>query len=150
MTRNRSLFCALALVAACAFVPCALTLAHADTTGEVTDLGSLWNLPAPGAGVNLFATNLQLRAAGRGVAVLRIQASLAIAGKLDLVESDGTTTIVGAVLDGATLGASHPNGFVYEARKTTPAGKALSYNFRLETDGIVNHLRVTECDGTGN
>lgn len=117
---------------------------------EVTDLGSVFHLAAPGANTNIFPTNLTLHSASKNVAVLRIQFNLAVAGKLDIVETDGTTTIVSPLLAGATLNAGQPYALSYEARAATPAGKQLSYNFQLETNGIVNHGRVTECDGSGN
>lgn len=125
-------------------------VAHADTTGEVNDLASEWNLPAPGANANILTAGLQLRAAARNVAVLRIQINLAVASKIKIVETDGTTTFASELLGGTTLNANQPYALAYEARAQTKAGKRLTYNFQVETDGVIQHLRVTECDGSGN
>lgn len=120
--------------------PPALREARAQTTNETSDLGSVWNLTAPGSGL-IFTTAKRPLAA---VSAFRLSVTLTTSSVFSVQEYDGTTTFVSDFNSGTALSAACTYTFVMESRKTTPAGAALQYNFKVAAGVVVRELRVTE------
>lgn len=119
----------------------AIRPAHAQTAGtEVSDIGSVWSLTAPGSGL-IFTTAKRPIAA---VSAFRIDVCLSGSSVFQVTESDGTTTFTNDLNSGTALTAGSVYTFVMESRKTTPTGTAIQYNFKVAAGTGVRSLRVTE------
>ncbi len=114
--------------------------AYAQSSTEVSDLGSVWNLTAPGSGL-IFTTNKRPLAT---TSAFRIDVCLTAGSVFQVIETDGTTTFTNDLNSGTALTAASVYTFVHESRKTTPAGVALQYNFKVAPGTVVRSLRVTE------
>lgn len=114
--------------------------AYAQSSTEVSDIGSVWSYTTPGGGT-IFTSNKRPLA---NVSAFRIDVCLSAGSVLYVTETDGTTSFDNALNSGTALTANYIYTFVHESRKYTPAGVALQYNFKVTGGTGVRSFRVTE------
>lgn len=93
---------------------------------------------APGANTNILATALVPR--GKASA-FRLTICLTTASVLNLHTTDGTTAYVNGLNASNALNAGDVYTFTFSV------DDAISYNFQIETDGVVRFLIVDEIIG---
>ena len=125
------------------------------SNGPITGaLATVWRGSAPGANTNILTDNFKV---GFTASAIRISVQLAASSVLNLMASDGTNTEALALNDNAALTAGALHTFTVGARRTTTGlskqehletpGTELSYNFQVETDGVITYLVVDEVQG---
>ena len=109
-----------------------------------------FNLSAPGANTNILATSIKV---SPHAVALRITVCLATASVFNVMVSDGTTTFALGQEKSTALNAGDSYTFTLGARryKSHPYVEGttteLTYNFQVETDGVIRILFVEEVLG---
>lgn len=94
-----------------------------------------YNVPAPGANTNILATSLTPK---QGVAAFRVTVVLATGSVFNLRTTDGTTAFTSHFNGGVALAAASVYTFTFGVTS------GLTYNFQVETDGVIRLLQVDE------
>lgn len=103
-------------------------------------LGAKHAASAPGANSDIFSAG-QLRAVSQKVALVRVIVVLATASVFNYTVTDGTTAYTVGLNESIALNAS--DAYEFEIA----AGSDYTYNFQVETDGVIRHLLVIEVMG---
>lgn len=100
--------------------------------------GAQHALAAPGANTDIFATDLTPT---NQRSAMRVTVSLAVASVFNVTITNGTTEYTIGLNGGVALVASTLYTFSFSC------GSAYSYNFRVATNGVIQHLLVEEIAG---
>ena len=112
---------------------------------RVTRLGFKYAGTAPGANTNIFTTGLKV---SEGCAALRVTVCLTTASVFNIyTDSDGGTDYTCGLNSSSALQAGDVYTFTFGALAYDAAGNRLSYNFQVETDGVIRFLIVDEVIG---
>ena len=95
-------------------------------------------LAAPGANTNMLSTGLT---SAYPVSAFRVTVRLATASVFNLHTTDGTTAYVTGLNNSVALAAGDLYTFSFGVNN------GLTYNFQVETDGIISILQVDEIPG---
>lgn len=93
-----------------------------------------FDIAAPGANTNIMTTSITPLMSCR----LRVGVVLETASVFNVTETSGATTNTYGLNESVPLAAN--DYYVFDV----PAGAAYSYNFQVETDGIIGRLTVSE------
>ena len=129
-------FVAGAILAALAWAPWSTTLALAQDPLPIAR-ATVFNGAAPGANTDMLAADLTPGRRG----AFRITVAVTTASVFNVSATDGTTTHVWGLNGSVALQA----GDVYTF--TIGCDPSLSYNFQVETDGVIEVLVVDEIRG---
>ena len=103
----------------------------------------LFNRAAPGANANILTASLTVQ---EGCAV-RVTVVLATASVFNVVISDGTDTFTCGLNASVALNAGDMYAFSFGLNPNetnSGSGTTLTYNFQVETNGVINILNVEE------
>lgn len=103
---------------------------------DLARLGSLYAAAAPGANTSVFATSLTPHATA---SALRIGVSLATTSVFNMYVTDGTTAYTQGLNGSVALAAGD-----FYCLGPIPCSSGLTYNFRVETDSVIQTLYVDE------
>ena len=106
---------------------------------DITRILDRFNLAAPGADTDIEANEL---IPAEGVTIFRIQFSPTVATVLNIMETRSGTTFAGGLNSSAAVGAGDVAIF------DVLVSDASTYNFQIETNGIIRQLKVAELRGT--
>ncbi len=119
-----------------------LWMAPARADRRAQEKVSRFNVAAPGANTDILATDIQPSPAFRGSA-FRVTVVLETASVLNVTATDGVTTKTWGLNTSNQLQANDKYAFVFSTHPD------LTYNFQVETDGVISLLVVQEIqDGT--
>lgn len=106
-------------------------------------IGEKYALAAPGANTDIFSTAL---APNHNGSCFRVAVVLTTASVFNFTVTNGTTGYTVGLNNSVALAAGDMYIFEFPAPKFSSLGgsTALSYNFQVETDSIVNMLVVDE------
>lgn len=113
-------------------------------------LATVYNGSAPGANTNILATGVKV--SGHASAI-RLTVVLATSSVFNYTVTDGTTAFTVGLNSSAALNAGDAYTFTFDARRyksqpyTDGTTAELTYNFQVETDGVIRQLFVTEVIG---
>lgn len=113
-----------------------------DSKGLITH-AAIFNRAAPGANTDILTTAITPK---EGCAI-KITALLATGSVLNMTVTDGTTTFTGGLNSSTSLNAGDWYTFTIGANPVetnSGDGNPLSYNFQVETDGIIQMLLIQE------
>lgn len=100
---------------------------------DIIRLARTYNQAAPGANTDIFATPISIPA---GVNALRITVVLGTTSVFNYTTTDGTTLFTVGLNQSVALESGDAYSFVIDA------DSGLTYNFRVETDGVIRGLLV--------
>lgn len=118
---------------------------YASTPG-CSDKYAGFNLSAPGANTGITG-GIKF---GATAAACRVTVALATSSVFNVTCADGTTTHKWGLNASAALNAANLYTFTFSVRNThngQDTGTALTYDFEVETDGVVEQLLVEEVTG---
>ena len=95
-------------------------------------------IAAPGANTNIFSTSLT---PVYSCSAFRVTVALATASVFNVVSTDGTTSYTLGLNQSNALQASDLYTFTFGVHNSN------TYNFQVETDGIIRVLQVDEIPG---
>lgn len=98
------------------------------------------NVPAPGSNTDILGTNITPKYDGE----FKVTVSLATDSVFNLVDTDGTDSFTQGLKESGTLNASDRYTFTFAVQT------GHSYNFQVETDGIIETLIVDELNDVGS
>lgn len=101
--------------------------------------GHRYNLAAPGANTNILAANATPETPGSSA--FRVTVALAVASVFNVRVTDGTDAFTWGLNESVALNAGDLYTFTFGVQK------GLSYNFQVETDGIIQFLLCEEITG---
>lgn len=106
----------------------------------------VYNGSAPGADTNILGTSLNF---GDAVSACRVTVCLATASVFNVYVTDGSNAFTMGLNESNALNAGDLYTFTLGVCKysSDTGTTALAYNFRVETDGVINYLRVEEVVG---
>lgn len=109
-------------------------------------VATVYNGSAPGANTNILSSSLT---PGPNASAYRVTVCLATASVFNVRVTNGTTAFTMGLNASAALNAGDLYTFTFGVRKnsTQTGTTALSYNFQVETDGVINYLLVDEILG---
>lgn len=101
-------------------------------------LYAAFNQSAPGANTNILSTGVSPYAK---TAAIRVTVVLATASVFNVFVTQGATSFTCGLNASAALNAGDVYTFTFGANSET------TYNFRVETDGVIQVLNVEEVEG---
>lgn len=112
---------------------------------------------APGANTNIIPTSHQIASVAgirfsRRSSRCRVFVSLTTGSVFNYTVTNGTTAYTIGLNASAALNAGDSYEWEFSVGATddgTETGNALTYNFQVETDGVIRQLIVTEVTGPG-
>ncbi len=110
----------------------------------IVALATVYAGAAPGINTNILSTGVQV---SPSASAIRVTVVLATSSVFNFTVTDGTTAYTVGLNASAALNAGDAYTFVFGARryKSQPNGSVeLTYNFQVETDGVINLLFVEE------
>ena len=96
---------------------------------------------APGANANILTVGLTPKMA---TGIWRISVVLAVASVFNMTETDGTTAYTHGLNSSSALNAGDMYTFDVPHMGKPTSGTTFTYNFQVETDGIIRRLTVSE------
>lgn len=121
-------------------------MAEYSTTSASNDKYTGWNESAPGANTGITG-GIKF---GANASACRVTVALTTSSVFNVTCTDGSTTHKWNLNDGTALGAAKLKTFTFAVRATddgTESGTALTYDFEVETDGVIETLLVEEITG---
>ena len=111
-------------------------MAKTSAGATVYPFTPIFNGPAPGANTNIQSGAADLDIVGVSGRTIRVTVALTVSSVLNLEATDGTTTHVWGLNASSALNAA--DVYVFDV----PAYDGLTYNFQVESDGVIEFLMV--------
>lgn len=108
------------------------------------DRATVFNTTAPGANTDILSTAISVVEGS----ALRVTVALTTGSVFNVTCTDGTTTHTWGLNSSAALTAGDVFTFTIGANPTesnSGSTNTLSYNFQVETDGVIEYLSVQEA-----
>lgn len=115
-----------------------------DPKFGIAALATVYALAAPGANTNILSSGVQV---SPSASAIRVTVVLAVSSVFNFTVTDGSTAYTVGLNASAALNAGDCYTFVFGARRfnSQPNGSVeLTYNFQVETDGVIRMLFVEE------
>lgn len=99
-----------------------------------------YNITAPGANTNILSAGITPK---YGAGIFRVFINLAVASVVNYTVTDGTTAFTAGLNSSVAIGAGDDAGFDF-SHMGSGLGATYTYNFQVETDGVIRQIRVYE------
>lgn len=99
-----------------------------------------YNIAAPGVSTNIITTSIT---PARGVYALRVTVALTVSSVFNVAATDGTTAHAWGLNASAALNAADLYSFEFSVH-ADPDSSSVTYNFQVESDGVVECLLVDQ------
>lgn len=113
---------------------------------DITRIKDIFNGPAPGANVDIFGSAADVTGSdlepAEGVTIFRVQFSPATSTILNVMETRSDTQIAGGLNRSVEIAAGDVELF------DVLVSEASTYNMQVETDTVINQLKIAELRGT--
>lgn len=122
----------------------------AETTpshlGATIAQATVYNGSAPGANTNILSTGITF---GANASACRVTVCLGTSSVFNVYVTDGTNAFTMGLNESNALQAGDLYTFTFGVRKVSSqtGSTTLTYNFRVETDGVINYLLAEEVRG---
>lgn len=123
------------------------TVGFAATQHLTQRMATGYAIPAPGANTNILTASITF---SPNASLCRLYVVLATASVMNYYVTDGTTAYTVGINNSVALPAGDGQLFYFPVSRTddgTSTGTLLTYNFRVETDGIIRQIIVDEILG---